>query len=107
MHAGTFVQSLFAFEPPPGTIPLRAPVAVHAAMLEFDGRVTCLGETLPDIAALPLLCRRLIDAGEQDAALQLRTRRGEAVCFVGSICGLAQTDDNGAAEVQLDLGLSA
>lgn len=104
MQAGTFIQQLFRFDPPPGILPLRAPVPTFAATLRRDGALTCEEITVQGLSALPDLCRGLLAAGHSDAALQVRTTRGEPVCFVLSLSAMAAIGDHGAPSTQLEFG---
>lgn len=106
MDARQFVIALFREGPPPAVLRLEASVQIRGAVLTEDG-VTCEGETVTGLAALPDLCRALLDAGHDDSALQVRTWRGEPVCFIASIAGVARTDEVGTPSPQLSLGFDA
>jgi hypothetical protein len=84
MDGTTFIQDLFGHNPE-SPLPLTRPIEALSAILRNDRTATCEGITVISDTPIQALCGALVASGRADAAMQVKTRRGEAVCFVQSI----------------------
>jgi len=105
MHGRQLTIALFRNAPPPGVLRLEEPVRVYCAELTDTGELRCGTLTvsaLPDIGAL---CRLMVEDGMEDGALQVRTPRGEPVCFLASIHQLAARPEPEPPSPQFEMEL--
>jgi hypothetical protein len=89
MDRGTFVADLFGHGEPGAPLVLMKPVEAVSATLRGPRQARC-GD-IAVIADQPLvaLCGALMAAGRPDSAMQVRDRRGLAICFIQSIHAVA------------------
>jgi hypothetical protein len=84
MDGTTFIADLFGHNPAP-PLPLTRPVEALSAILVSEREITCGEIKVTSPTPVQALCGALVASGWPDSAMQVRTRRGEAVCFVQSI----------------------
>ncbi len=86
---------------------LEHSVPVYKAVLDAAGAISCRGFMVTRLAEIERLCGDMISAGLPDGALQVRTARGDPVCFTASIAALvphqspAPNDPQGALDFDL------
>jgi len=77
--------ALFQDRSPPSVLRFTEPVRVYSAELTDTGALRCGTLSVPALREMGVLCRLMVEAGMEDGALQVRTPRGEPVCFLASI----------------------
>jgi hypothetical protein len=90
MDGRQFIMGLFRGGPAPAVLRMEIPLPTYIAILAEDGSVFCEGLAVPRLGEIGRLCRAMLAEGFADGAMQVRTPRGEPVCFSGSIAAIAE-----------------
>lgn len=85
MDGRQFTIALFRETPPPSVLRLEESISVYPATLTRKGELRCEGFAVLGLAEIDTLCLLMTRAGLPDGAMQVRTHRGEPVCFVASV----------------------
>ena len=104
MHPGQFVLRLFR-DGDPLSLPIQ-PIPTYLAVLGGRG-LACGDFTVPHLRDIGALCRRMLDDGLPDHAIQVRTGAGIQVCFSMSIAAIADpvpVPPEPEAQLRLELG---